>query len=381
MAESDSDNDSYFEQLAKAAAGLDDEDPDGSLGDAKAPEAANEEEYYCQMAEAGASSNAIASESDMVWQQFMKESIEYRYVQGDLNELPKTSFADNMLLVDWLFTQLPFSSSLFHLAKGVANAANGDYTAISKEELKKYTLYVDDITAITIAVLIRVKPGDISCCLHTSNDVIDFKYASILAKRLKELSIVNEHRKICYMALCVQHLETITRAMDAVGSRRKWKEPAVLYSLHAGSSDMQRFKSSLPDGYTIGSLDLDDASIINDTWKYQSDHSLQMVESMITKMPCAGVKDEKGKLCAWCLCYTGDCSIGMAFTLQDHRSKGLAKATAVRCVSRFIDRKEGSSPFCYIVNGNEPSVRVFQDYLGFQKVTETFWAGFSAFKK
>ena len=53
----------------------------------------------------------------------------------------------------------------------MANANNKD-NSVSEEDLAKYTIFVDDIISISIAILVRVTPGDISCCLHTSNNTI-----------------------------------------------------------------------------------------------------------------------------------------------------------------------------------------------------------------
>ena len=56
------------------------------------------------------------------------------------------------------------------------------------------------------------------------------------------------------------------------------------------------------------------------------------------------------------------------------------EAAARLCIASYIERKEGTSPFCYIVNGNEESLKVFQDALGFTKEGDTFWAGFRGFE-
>lgn len=388
----ESDDDAYFEMLADRAAsnGVEDNSQERTAIDETKELPKSDEDYYNE--QALTESGVFANEDESVWRVFLSAASSGGTANdGNLREVSKSSFADNMLLVDWLFSQLPRASSLFHLAKGVANASNGDFSSLKKEDLEMYHTFVDDIAYPSIVVMNRVKPGEVSCCVHTTRDVIDIKDARNIAKILKKLSIENGGRKICFMALAAEHLEVIVHVMEELGSKHKstkempfkfkWKEPAALYSLHSSGQPEHRSKvdDALPEGYTVGPLEEEDASIVNDTWKYRSENSLSMVKGMIKKMPSAGVRDEKGDLCSWCCCYDGDCSIGMAFTLEDHRSKGLAKATARLVIARFIERKEGSSPYCYIVSGNEASVRVYRDALGFQKECDTFWAGFSGY--
>ena len=90
-----------------------------------------------------------------------------------------------------------------------------------------------------------------------------------------------------------------------------------------------------------------------------------MVKNVISKMPNACVK-EKWNSCAWCSLRRRPFH-RYGYTLPEHRSKGLAKAAAAFYVSKFIDRKEGTLPYCYIVDGNEASVKVFRDHLALRR--------------
>lgn len=388
---SESEDDAYFEMLAKRSASNGIDQDEESTHESSSEVKPISDADYLEM-QSLTESGAFATEDESIWRVFMSAaSTGGTTDDGNLQKVLNTSFADNMLVVDWLLSQLPRASSLFHLAKGVANASNGDFSSLKKEDMEKYHTYSDDIANPSIVVMNRVKPGEISCCLHTTRDIIDIEDARKVANILKSLSMENNGRKICFMALDSWHLENIIQAMEELGSEHNstslkfmWKEPAALYSLHSSGNPEKMLlldkSSSLPEGYTVGALKEEDASIINDTWKYRSEHSLSMVQNMVEKMPNAGVREENGDLCAWCLVYSGDCSIGMAFTLEDHRNKGLAKAAARLCIARYIERKEGTSPFCYIVNGNEASLKVFQDALGFTKEGDTFWAGFRGFE-
>jgi len=78
-------------------------------------------------------------------------------------------------------------------------------------------------------------------------------------------------------------------------------------------------------------LRLADAAIIDATWKYRSGDSLERIQAMISSRLTAGVEDSStGELAAWVLEQPSG-AMGMLFTQEKFRRRGLARQVAV-CV-------------------------------------------------
>ena len=290
-----------------------------------------------------------------------------------LNHVPHANIEGILGITEWLHGQLPSSSSLYHLMRGV----NGE--EINEQERSKFHVYADAPFDPHIICAIRLKQGEVSCCLHSdleslSRGIID-DLARVLEKSARESGL-----HICFMALEARFLEEVKEGMARVGMEYEWKEPAALYYLPPNVNVPS--SSLLAEGYLVTQeITEDDLVTIDSTWKYRSAHSLDMIRKMVAapNQPQVGVRESKGgKLVAWVMCY-GDKSIGMMYTLPEHRSKGLGKAVAARVVELYrCHFTEGSGdPYCYIVDGNEASLKVYEKGLGFKKVRDTYWSGFS----
>lgn len=287
-----------------------------------------------------------------------------------LCEIANDNFAEILLLIEWLHGQLPRASSLFHLLKGLANKET------EKEELSKFHVHTDDTLGPQFVCVIRVKPGEVSCCLHTENENLPREIVDELAHILESLA-KESGLGICFMALNSRHFVDIKKGMERVGLEYRWKEPAALYHL-SPSKEVPAFE--LTDSYKISeTFQEEDLVFIDSTWKYRSANSLDMIRKMVAapNQPQVGVRNAvDGALVAWVMTY-GDKSLGMMYTLPEHRSKGLGKAVAALAITRYRDFRHGSDAFCYIVDGNTPSVMVYEKTLGFQKVHDTYWCGFA----
>lgn len=79
-----------------------------------------------------------------------------------------------------------------------------------------------------------------------------------------------------------------------------------------------------------------------------------------------------GELVTWVLTYN-DGAMGMLFTSEGHRGKGLAKRAVARLVRKCCEEGAECPPFAYIANDNLPSLRVFLG-LGFERVASADWA-------
>ena len=198
----------------------------------------------------------------------------------------------------WLHGQLPYSSSLYHLVRGLHSEE------INEEERSKFHVYADAPFEPHIICAVRLKHGEISCCLHSdleslSRGIMD-DLARVLEKFAKESGL-----HICFMALEARFLEDVKEGMARVGMEYKWKEPAALYYLPPNVNVPSSFL--LAEGYLeTPEFTEDDLVTIDSTWKYRSAHSLDMIRKMAAapNQPQVGVRESKGgKLVAWVMCY------------------------------------------------------------------------------
>lgn len=118
----------------------------------------------------------------------------------------------------------------------------------------------------------------------------------------------------------------------------------------------------------VSPLRPEDAPRVAANWRYGQDEPY--VLSRILSGPTQGVRID-GQLVSWALTH-GDGSIGMVHTLPPYRGRHLAR----RAVSALTKGRlrEGKTPWCFIVQGNLASVRVFEA-LGFRRAGDYYWVG------
>lgn len=141
------------------------------------------------------------------------------------------------------------------------------------------------------------------------------------------------------------------------GSLRE--SPCYLYALTA-----QNFRHYHLGG--IGPLRVEDAPLIARNWVHGDD--VDYCRSRIASGPGFGLR-KGGGLISWMLTHE-DGSMGMLHTLEQWRRRGYGRGVASALAKRIME--EGKRPFCFVLQDNEPSVRLFES-LGFQRVTECFW--------
>ncbi len=141
------------------------------------------------------------------------------------------------------------------------------------------------------------------------------------------------------------------------GSLRE--SPCYLFALTA-----QNFRHHDLDG--IGPLRVEDAPLIARNWTHGDD--VEYCRSRIASGPGFGLR-KWGRLIAWMLTHE-DGSMGILHTLEGWRRRGYGRGVASALTEKIIE--EGKRPFCFVLQDNEPSVRLFES-LGFQRVAECFW--------
>ncbi|XP_060910633.1 glycine N-acyltransferase-like protein 3, partial [Labrus mixtus] len=124
--------------------------------------------------------------------------------------------------------------------------------------------------------------------------------------------------------------------------------------------------SKLPDidssGMSLSSLDKSHISLVNQTGKFsKSDRALVLIRNMILNFPSCCVLDDEGQPVSWILVYN-KFSMGMLYTLPEHRGKGYAKVLICSMARRL--HAEGYPVYTFIQEGNTLSHRLFTK-LGF----------------
>jgi hypothetical protein len=195
------------------------------------------------------------------------------------------------------------------------------------------------------------------------------KEASIAKKFVAFLQEL--HPKYFYFSgLQTRWINFIEDACNMLGMRKSWQNPCWMYSLPAG---IIHEEPPVPAGCTIRSLTPADAEKVNDLWAFKSEFSLPFVTRLIASHPSIGICKEEGELVSWIVIYDYS-AIGMMFTVESHRRKGLGECCARALLARWPHGKLGL-PFCYIVQGNTASEKLYAK-LGFLNQGAVMWAGF-----
>lgn len=152
---------------------------------------------------------------------------------------------------------------------------------------------------------------------------------------------------------------------DAVASSRRLvrQSPCGLYTLRR--EDFRPFREGPP----VESLREEDAPLLASLSEYG--HEIPYCLERIRKAPTAAVRVGGGLASFMLVHANGD--IGMLRTLDAHRNRRLARAVVTALVERQLARWR--EIFCYVVDGNTPSERVFLS-LGFRRAADVVWAAF-----
>ncbi|MFQ5914326.1 MAG: GNAT family N-acetyltransferase [Nitrospinota bacterium] len=178
-----------------------------------------------------------------------------------------------------------------------------------------------------------------------------------LAERI--LDGIDWSREVRFSGLDTRFLSLVRRRAGTVSDN-----PCGMFRLE--KTGFRPFQAPDAGTHPVEPLRREDAALITRYWAYGEDESYPL--SRIEGSPTTCIRIG-GQPVAWALVHY-DGSIGMVYTLEEHRRKGYARAV----VSALVEERfrSGRAPFCFIVDGNQASVRLFQG-LGFFRQADLSW--------
>ncbi|KAJ0066776.1 hypothetical protein NL108_002330 [Boleophthalmus pectinirostris] len=121
-------------------------------------------------------------------------------------------------------------------------------------------------------------------------------------------------------------------------------------------------------GISIGSLNESHIEIVIKTWKFGRKDAWGMIKNMVFNFPSCCILDAEGRPVSWVLTYACG-SMGMLYTVPEHRGKGYAKMVISALARRFFT--EGYPVYCFIEEDNTVSCQLFKG-LGFTEDDPTY---------
>lgn len=173
-----------------------------------------------------------------------------------------------------------------------------------------------------------------------------------LIQALKDLDI----ESLKFGGIPYEQYEILKPHMDM-----SWEEICYLY-VYRGSAFEEVNESS------IAPLTLEDAELVYEHYSYKEHDDIGYIKDIIEKMPTRGVWTN-GELLSWVV-QRDEGSIGIMYTLQDHRGKGYAIDLTKSLINEVI--KRGDVAFVHIVVGNEASCRLAEK-VGFKRSSKVVW--------
>ena len=154
-------------------------------------------------------------------------------------------------------------------------------------------------------------------------------------------------------------------ARKAVAAKRRLvrENPVGMYTLR--KEDFTPFR----EGPSVESLREEDAPILAANSPYEE--GAAYASECIRRAPNSAVRIE-GELASYMLVHRNG-SIGMLYTAEKFRNRRLGRLVVSSLVEKQFER--GRTVYCYILDRNTPSQRVFTS-LGFKKTADVYWIAF-----
>ena len=184
----------------------------------------------------------------------------------------------------------------------------------------------------------------------------------VLHKMLKDYDFPEE------ADFCGVPLDIAKEVMDHLpGYEKNWVEPCYLYYLPKDQHD--DYLRNHP--HDLDRIQEKDLEIVDQYYTYRNEGSKDYLRECIANRPSSMLRDEKGKPISWAL-VREDHSMGVMYTLKEHRNKGLAREVSIDLIKKVIETDK--TPYVHIVETNRPSCNLAAD-LGMINWGQVLWFG------
>lgn len=146
-----------------------------------------------------------------------------------------------------------------------------------------------------------------------------------------------------------------------------WESRCTLYYMPKENLDLSLKKN------TTEKIKLEDAETVDKYYQYRNPWSLETIKRDITNRPSSAIYIY-GEIACWVLIHD-DNSMGIMYTMEEHRRKGYAVDVTIDLAEQII--KSGKIPFIQIVQGNGMSPGLARK-CGFMEAGKAEWFGIIA---
>jgi len=146
-----------------------------------------------------------------------------------------------------------------------------------------------------------------------------------------------------------------------------WENPCTLYYMPRKNLNVNLIKNN------VQSVRIEDAEIVDRHYEYSYSGSLEAIRRNIEDRPSSAVYVD-GEIASWVLVHD-DNSMGIMYTMKEHRRKGYAVDVTIDLASKII--ATGKIPYLQIVEGNNMSPKLAKK-CGFLECGQVSWFGIIA---
>ena len=143
-----------------------------------------------------------------------------------------------------------------------------------------------------------------------------------------------------------------------------WSNPCTIYAY------LKDQVEDLTGEYDLRPIAYEDAETVDKYYEYRGAHSIHEIRNDIKDRPSSAVYINNEPVC-WVLVHE-DNSMGIMYTKEEHRRKGLAEVVSKDLTRRIIEK--GQTPYLQIVDGNSKSHGLAKK-CGFEEVGACEWFG------
>ena len=181
-----------------------------------------------------------------------------------------------------------------------------------------------------------------------------------LVKALKKTMKETKLESLKFGGVPFEQYEALKPHMDI-----SWDEICYLY-VYRGNPFEDTYENR--NETNIRPLTLEDAELVYKYYSYKEHDDIDYVKTIIENMPTRGIWID-GELVSWVV-QRDEGSIGIMYTLKEHRHKGYAIDLTKSLINEII--KRGDIPFVHIVVGNEASCKLAEK-VGFKRSSTVVW--------